>query len=38
MKIIKSLQESGLLIKNVSETIKYKAKEREGGFFGMLLC
>ena len=37
MKIIKSLEESGLLIKGVSETIKNEAKEQKGGFFGMLL-
>ena len=37
MKIIKSLQESGSLIKGVSETIKNKAKEQKGGFLGMLL-
>ena len=37
MKIIKSLEEYGLLIKGVSETIKNEAKERKGGFLGMLL-
>ena len=36
MKIIKSLEESGLLIKSVSETIKNEAKEQKGGFLGML--
>ena len=35
--IVKSLEESGLLIKVVSETIKNKAKEQRGGFLGMLL-
>ena len=29
MKIVKSLQESGLLIKDVSETIKNEAKEQK---------
>ena len=29
MKIVKSLQESGLLIKGVSETIKNEAKEQK---------
>ena len=29
MKIIKSLEESGLLIKDASETIKNKAKEKK---------
>ena len=37
MKIIKSLEESGLLIKHVSETIKNEAKEQKGGFLSMLL-
>ena len=32
-----SLQECGLLIKVVSETIKNEAKEQTGEFFGMLL-
>ena len=37
MKILKSLEESGLLIKGISETIKNEAKEQKGGFLGMLL-
>ena len=37
MKIIKPLEESGLLIKSVSETIKNEAKEQKGGLLGMLL-
>ena len=37
MKIVKSLEESGLLIKFVNKTIKNEAKERKGGFLGMLL-
>ena len=37
MKIVKSLEESGLLIKGVSETIKNEAKEERGGFLSMLL-
>ena len=37
MKIVKSLEESGLLMKTVSETIKNKAKEQKKGFLGMLL-
>ena len=37
MKIVKSLEESGVLIKGVSETIKNKAKEQKGGFLGTLL-
>ena len=38
MKIVKSLEDSGLLIKGVSETIKNEAKEQKGGFLGMLLA
>ena len=37
MKIIKSLEESGLLIKGVSETIKNESKEQKGGSSRMLL-
>ena len=36
MKIIKYLEESELLIKGVSETIKNEAKELNEGFIGML--
>ena len=38
MEIIKSLEESGLLIKGVSKTIKNEAKEQKWAFFNMLLC
>ena len=34
---IKSLEESGLSIKSISQTIKNEAKEQKGGFLGMLL-
>ena len=37
IKIVKSVEQSGLLIKFVSETIKNRAKEQKGGFLGMLL-
>ena len=37
MKIVKSLEESGLLMKSVNETIKNEAKEQKGQFLGMLL-
>ena len=37
MKIVKSLEESDLLIKVVSETTKNEAKEQTGGFLGILL-
>ena len=36
MKIVKSLEESSLLIKSVSEAIQNEAKEQIGEFFGML--
>ena len=32
MKIVKSLEKSGLLIKGISEAIKNEAKEQKGGF------
>ena len=37
MKLVKYLEESGLLINVVSETIKNYAKEQKDGFLGMLL-
>ena len=37
MKMVKSLEESGILIKDVRETIKNEAKEQKGGFLGTLL-
>ena len=37
LKIINPLEESGLLIKGVSETIKNEAKEQKGGFSCILL-
>ena len=37
MKIVKSLEESDLLIKSVSKTIENKAKEQKVRFLGMLL-
>ena len=37
MKIIKSLEESGLLIKSARKTIKNEAKEQSGRFLGILL-
>ena len=36
-KIVKSFEESRLLIKGVSEIIKNEAKEEKGGFLSMLL-
>ena len=37
LKIIKPLEDSGLLLEGVSETIKNEAKEQKGGFLSMLL-
>ena len=37
MKIVKSLEESGLLVKCVSKTIKNETKEQKGGILSMLL-
>ena len=38
MKIVKSLEDSALLIKGFSETIKNEIREQKGGYFGMLLA
>ena len=35
--MVKSFENSGLLSKEVSKTIKNEAKEQKGGFFSMLL-
>ena len=37
MKLVKYLEDSGLLIKGVSETIENKAEEQKGRFLIMLL-
>ena len=37
MKMVKSLKESGLLLKRISETTKNETKEQKGGFLPMLL-
>ena len=37
LKIVKSLEDSGLLLKGVSETIQHEAKEQRGGFLSMIL-
>ena len=36
IKIVKSLEDSGLLLEGVSETIKSEAKEQKGGILSML--
>ena len=37
IKIVKSLEDFGLLLKGVSETVQNDAKEQNGGFLSMLL-
>ena len=37
LKIVKSLEDSGVLLKGVNETIQNEAKEQRGGFLSMLL-
>ena len=37
IKIVKSLEDSGLLLKGVSETVQNEAKEQKGGFLSTLL-
>ena len=38
LQIVKSLKDSGVLLKGVSETIQNKAKEHRGRFLSMLLA
>ena len=37
VKMVKSLEESGFLIKGINETIKNEAKEQKGGFLQIIL-
>ena len=37
LKILKSLEDSGVLLKGASETMQHEAKEQRGGFLSMLL-
>ena len=37
IKIVKSLEDSGVILIGVSETIQHEAKEQRGGFLRMLL-
>ena len=37
IKIVKSLEDSGLLLKGVAEAVQNEVKERKGGFLSMLL-
>ena len=38
IKIVKSLENSGLLLNGVTESVKNKIKDQKGGFLSMLLC
>ena len=38
LKIVKSLEDSGILLKGVSQTIKNEAKKQRCGFLSMLLA
>ena len=37
IKIVKSLEDSGLLLKGVTETVQNEVNEQKGGFLSMLL-
>ena len=37
IKIVKSVEDSGLLLKGVSEIVQNEAREKKGGFLSMLL-
>ena len=37
IEIVKSLEDSGLLLKGVTETVQNEVKEQKGGFLSMLL-
>ena len=37
IKIVKSLEDSGLLLKGITESVQNKIKEQKGGFLSMLL-
>ena len=37
LKIVKSLEDSGLLLDGITETVKNEVKEKKGGFLSMLL-
>ena len=38
IKIVKSLEDSGVLIDGVTETVKHEIKNQEGGFLGDILA
>ena len=37
IEVVKSLEDSGLLLKGVTKTVQNKVKEQKGGFISMLL-
>ena len=37
LKIVKSLEDSGILLGGITETVKNEVKEQKGGFLSMLL-
>ena len=37
IKIVKSLEDSGLLLKEVTESVQNEVKEQKGGFLSVLL-
>ena len=37
LKIVKSLEDSGILLDEITETVKNEVKEQKGGFSSMLL-
>ena len=37
IKIVKSLEDSGLLLKGITETVQNEVKEQKGGFLSILL-
>ena len=37
LKIVKSLEDSGILLDGITETVKNEVKEQKGGFLSMLL-
>ena len=37
LKIVKSLEDSGILLDGIAETVKNEVKEQKGGFLSMLL-
>ena len=38
LKIVKSLEDNGILLDGITETVKNEVKEQKGGFLSMLLC